>query len=203
MELNEILGEELFNQVKTKLGDKKVIINDGTYIPIGKFNEINEKNKALSQQIDQLGNVSKETEKLLESNKELSTKHQELQTRYQTDLEKSRKQIENITKQSKLLDILGESKAIYPKLLLKEIDLDFVKIEGESLIGFNVEDLKSKFPNMFQQQINTGTKMGTDGKPPESITEREQLIQQYNEAEKLRNVGLMMTIQRKIKNLGK
>ena len=40
-DLNELLGDELFNQIQEKLGDKKLIINDGNVIPTTKFNEIN------------------------------------------------------------------------------------------------------------------------------------------------------------------
>jgi hypothetical protein len=203
MEINEILGDELFNQVKQKLGDKKLIVNDGTYIPITKFNEINEKNKVLSQQVESFGNTSKEPEKLLETHKDLSGKYQELQTKYQKDLELKNKELENVTKKSALLDILGTNKAIYPSLLLKEIDLDYVKIENGSLIGFNVEDLKTKFPSMFQQQKASGTTLGDEGKPPIAKGKRDDLIEQYNNAEKQRNVGLMMKLQRQIRELPK
>jgi murein DD-endopeptidase MepM/ murein hydrolase activator NlpD len=53
-------------------------------------------------------------------------------------------------------------KSIYPELLLKEIDFDFIKLDGESLQGFNVADLKQKFPSMFQTQKIEGTKIEED-----------------------------------------
>ena len=49
--LKEILGEELYNQVSQKLGDKKIdIVNSGQWIPKSKFDEvIKEKNNYKSK----------------------------------------------------------------------------------------------------------------------------------------------------------
>ena len=49
--LKEILGEELYNQVSQKLGDKKIdIVNSGQWIPKSKFdNVIKEKNEYKSK----------------------------------------------------------------------------------------------------------------------------------------------------------
>ena len=42
--LKEILGEELYNQVSQKLGDKKIdIINNGQWIPKSKFDILSRK----------------------------------------------------------------------------------------------------------------------------------------------------------------
>ena len=38
--MKELLGEELYNQVKEKIGDKEMFINDGSYIPKKKFDDL-------------------------------------------------------------------------------------------------------------------------------------------------------------------
>ena len=48
--MKELLGEELYNQVKEKIGDKELIINDGKYIPKSKFDDLNEDKKKIQSQ---------------------------------------------------------------------------------------------------------------------------------------------------------
>ena len=42
-EIKQLLGDELFNSVTEKLGDKKLLIDDGKMIPKSRFDEVNEK----------------------------------------------------------------------------------------------------------------------------------------------------------------
>lgn len=54
-DLKEILGEELYNQVKAKAGDNKIaIVSDGSYIPVDKFNSLNDTKKGLADQVKNL-----------------------------------------------------------------------------------------------------------------------------------------------------
>lgn len=72
MNLQELLGEELYTQVTAKLGDNKIdIVNNGAWIPLEKFNSINEDNKELKNQLSQrdkqlktLGEAAKDNEAL-------------------------------------------------------------------------------------------------------------------------------------------
>lgn len=42
MDLKELLGEDLYNQVVEKAGDKKLaVVNDGNWFPKEKFDEVN------------------------------------------------------------------------------------------------------------------------------------------------------------------
>ena len=52
--MKELLGEELYNQVKEKLGDKELIINDGNYIPKHKFDDLNNDKKELKKQLEEV-----------------------------------------------------------------------------------------------------------------------------------------------------
>jgi arsenate reductase-like glutaredoxin family protein len=199
-EFKDLFGEELYNQVVSKIGDKKLILNDGKYIPITKFNEVNESKKALEQQIEHYKKTGLDTEQLLSSNKELNQKFQELQNASKAQLEEYQKNLTNISKKTLVKDILINEKAIYPELLLKEIDFDFIKLDGETLQGFNVADLKQKFPSMFQTQKIEGTKPIEGGNPPTPSSKKQQLIDQYNEASKNKNGILMMKLHAQIKN---
>ncbi len=73
--LKEILGEELYNQVSQKLGDKKLgIINDGSWIPKEKFDKvINEKNN-LKKQLEEIDTeeINKQKQEVWNLQKELT-----------------------------------------------------------------------------------------------------------------------------------
>ncbi len=67
--LKDILGEELYNQVESKISasDKKVkLINgaDGSYVPKVKFDQVNDQKKELQQQVDTLKDISTKYEDL-------------------------------------------------------------------------------------------------------------------------------------------
>lgn len=199
-EFKDLFGEELYNQVVSKIGDKKLILNDGKYIPINKFNEVNESRKALEQQIEHYKKTGADTEQLLSSNKELNQKYQELQNASKSQLEEYQKNLTNIQKRTMIKDMLINEKVMYPDLLIKEIDLDFIKLDGENLLGFNIADLKQKFPSMFQSTQVTGIKPTEGGVPPTPSTKKQQLIEQFNEASKNKNGTLMMKLMSQIKN---
>lgn len=66
MDLKELLGEELYNQVMTKAGDKKLaVVNDGNWFPKEKFDEVNTAKKQaesdLKERDKQLTDLKKST----------------------------------------------------------------------------------------------------------------------------------------------
>ncbi|MDP4143189.1 MAG: phage scaffolding protein [Bacillota bacterium] len=99
MDLKELLGEELYNQVSQKVGDNKIaIVSDGNWIPKDKFNSINDRKKELETQIKDLEKVSKEYEDLkpqLEAMKTASSENPLLKQQ----LEDLQKKLESSTTQ--------------------------------------------------------------------------------------------------------
>ena len=61
--LKELLGEELYSQVTEKLGDKKIMVDDGNFIPKSRFDQVNQAKKDLEVQLKdrdtQLADLSK------------------------------------------------------------------------------------------------------------------------------------------------
>jgi protein subunit release factor A len=151
MDLKELLGEELYKQVQEKLGDKKLIINDGSYLPKNKFDEKNEEVKLLKEKVTSLEKTTKDTETMLKDNEELKKKFEALQTESKTQLEAKDKQISHITKKTALSKALQDKGARYPDLLIKELDLDTVELDGESIKNFDnlYTPLADKYKDMF------------------------------------------------------
>jgi hypothetical protein len=153
MDLKELLGEELYKQVKEKLGDKKVIINnDGSYLPKSKFDEKNEEVKLLKEKLTAHEKQAKDTETLLKDNAELKTKFEALQTESKTQLEARDKQISHITKKTALSRALAEKKAKHADLLMKEFDFDKIELDGEKIKDFDklIAPLTEKYADMFE-----------------------------------------------------
>lgn len=203
--MKEKLGDGLFNTVMEKLGDNSVLPNDGKYIPISKFNEINEKNKLYQEQLKVLEGTSLQFEEMTRTNSKLSEQYNLLKQETTKQIEQKEKEMLNILKRGKLKDILASNEALYPDLLMSQIDIDYIKMEGDSLQGFNIEDLKTKFPQMFKI-TNIETNVNTENVGNKSVfskqaTKKSELIEQYNKAEKEKNFVLCNSIMRQIKEL--
>jgi hypothetical protein len=99
--LVELLGEDLHKQVIEKLGgvqvflhdkDQKVLIDDGSYIPKHRFDEVNETNKSLKTQIAKSESDLVELKKAASGNEEFLTKIKTLEAdnkKSKEDFEKS------------------------------------------------------------------------------------------------------------------
>jgi len=78
MDLKELLGEELYNQVIAKAGDKKLaVVSDGTWIPKEKFDELNTAKKKAD---DSLKERDKQLEDLKKSGGDADALKQQIET---------------------------------------------------------------------------------------------------------------------------
>ena len=79
MDLKEMLGEELYNQVMEKVGDTPITLGEGK-IPLDRFNTVNDKKKELEEKVAELEEsiraVGSEKETLSGTVKELEGKLQ-------------------------------------------------------------------------------------------------------------------------------
>lgn len=155
--LKEILGEELFKQVVEKLGDKKVLLNDGNYLPKSKFDEKNEEVKLLKEKVSTLEKQGKDTVKLLKDNEELKGKYETLQSSSKTQLETKDKEIKEVITKGLLKDSLAEMGAVYPELLIKNINLDDVIVQDNKILNNDIlKSLKDNYKDLFKDTRVTG-----------------------------------------------
>lgn len=97
MSLKEILGEELFNQVTSKLGDQKIdIVSNGNWIPKDKFDAVNNDKKTYKSQVDGLNIKLGELQGQLKDNGE-ATKTIEALQKTITDNEAKMKDLQKDT----------------------------------------------------------------------------------------------------------
>ncbi len=189
MDLIELLGEELFNQVQEKLkeaeGDIKLLVNDGSYIPREKLNEKTTKVELLEGQLEDVKTQLTERDTQLEQLKNDTQASEELKGRITELEEQNKKQKEesetkinqqNEEFQSKLeeqkfnsaIDLaLINAKAKNPKAVKPLLNLEKIKLDGDSLLGFKdqIEALKESDSYLFGEDNLSGKKPG-DGNPP-------------------------------------
>ncbi len=157
MDLKELLGEELYNKVIEKLGDKKIdIVNDGRWIPKAKFDDVNEEKKQYKEQVDnlnkELGKLQKQLEDNQAANETIEKLKQQIKDK-ETEMEKIRKQ--NAIKFEVLKYNPNDVADILPHL--KE---DTISIAEDGIItGLKeqLDSLKENKPYLFKQVEPQGT----------------------------------------------
>lgn len=135
--LKEKLPEELYTQVKEHLGDAKFLLNDGSYIPKSRFDEVNTKKSALESQVNELTDSLTETKRNLEN----SGANQEIVDKLKADLEASKSEFEaTLIKKDKDFKVELALRKLNPKndkAVKALFDLDKVSVDGDNLIGFD------------------------------------------------------------------
>jgi hypothetical protein len=154
-DLLKVLGEELYNQVLEKIGNQKIGFLDG-YIPKTRFDEVNEKLKTSKEQIEKFSGQIEETKELLSKSEEYKTKFEELESKYNTSKLEYETNISNITKKSAIEKRLLEEGAKHTKLIMSDINMNNIKIDGENLIGLDdeIKRAKENYNDLFVQKQN-------------------------------------------------
>ena len=194
MDLKELLGEELFNQVQAKLkeaeGDVKLLVNDGNYIPRERLNEKTEKitllegqleesKKQLTErdnQLEQLKNDSQASEQLKSRITELETQNKKTAEEYEDKIKQQDEEFQTKLEKQKFdsaLELaLRDGKAKNPKAVKALLDTEKIKLDGESLLGFEdqLKVLRESDPYLFGEDNISGKKPGEGNPlPPDDI----------------------------------
>lgn len=155
MNLKETLGEELYNQVKEKIGDKELFVNDGTYIPKKKFDDLNEDKKAIKSQLDE---ANKKIEELSKVNADdLQKEIDNWKTKYEEDTKKLNDDIAKREREYVINDLVRDIKFTSEsakKAFTEELSSKDLKIEDGKLIGFDdyLSSYKKNDPKAFAEE---------------------------------------------------
>lgn len=171
MDLKEILGEELYNQVQDKLGDKKIdIVSNGQWIPKHKFDDINEEKKKYKEQVDELNQELGKLKKQLEDNQDVTKTIEDLQKQIKDKEEEMAK----IRKQNAIkFEVLKANPNDVADILPHLKDDQIVLSEDGTITGLKeqLEALKENKPYLFKQvePQGTGGSLGAGNKPKGSL----------------------------------
>ncbi|MDI6617890.1 MAG: phage scaffolding protein [Clostridiales bacterium] len=183
MDLKELLGEELYNQLMAKLGDKKIaIVSDGNWIPKEKFDTTNEEKKQYKQQVESLNKQLGELQKTVKDNEEAANTIEALKKQI-TDKET---ELNNTRKLSAIkLEVLkanpNDVTDILPHLKQDAINIaDDGKITG---LEEQIKGLKESKPYLFKEVQPTGTGgslgNGSKGKIPQPAASLKDALSQF------------------------
>jgi|WetSurMetagenome_2_1015567.scaffolds.fasta_scaffold15874_2 hypothetical protein len=162
--VKEIIGEELYNQVTEKFKVKGIKTSEfdiitGNFIPKSRFDEVNSELKSNKEKVTSYEKQINDTKKLLDDNDEYKTKYSELDKKYKTDLELKDKEILNITKVTKVKEALSQNGGgKFVNLLMKEVNLDDITVDGNNLKGFSdvLKNLKTEYKDLFIEKNDSG-----------------------------------------------
>lgn len=162
MDLKELLGEELYNQVIAKVGDNKIgVVSNGNWIPKDKFNALNDQLKTANSTITDL--------------KKSNTDNETLQTKvgeYETKVKDYEKKIQDMQFNYALEGALKGANVRNIKAIKALLNLENVKLDGESIIGLKdqLEALKKSDSYLFAEEQQTkfsGIHPVDGSKPPQ------------------------------------
>ena len=176
--LKELLGEELYSQVTEKLGDKKIMVDDGNFIPKSRFDQVNQAKKELEVQLKdrdtQLADLSKnnkDNESLLNQIKDLQALNKQTTTDYEN-------KINQMQFDYALDGALTNAKSKNNKALKALLDMNSIKYQEGKFEGLQeqIEALQKDASYLFDLDTtpqNTGG-LGNFGRGNSSTITKEQ-----------------------------
>ena len=159
--LKELLGEELYSQVTEKLGNKKIMVDDGNFIPKSRFDQVNQAKKELEVQLKdrdtQLADLSKnnkDNENLLNQIKDLQALNKQTTADYEN-------KINQIQFDYALDGALTNAKSKNNKALKALLDMNSIKYQEGKFEGLQeqIEALQKDASYLFDLDTapqNTG-----------------------------------------------
>ena len=141
MDLKELLGEDLYNQVVSKLGDKHkiAIVSDGNWIPKDKFNEVNEAKKQLEADLKDRDKQLADLKKAAEGNEELRKQIEQLQADNKAAAEKYEAKIKEMAVTTAIkLAVAGHVHD--PDLVAGLIDKSKIELDENGNVKAGLED---------------------------------------------------------------
>lgn len=167
MDLVSVFGEELAKQIQEKLGDKKIILDDGLMIPKHRFDEETEKNKQLKSQVETYDKQLKDLKKSAEGNEDLTRQIETLQKQNKEIKEGFDKELIKVKKTNALEKLLKDAK--HPDLLLSKFELDKIELDGEKIKDADnvLKPVKEQYPDMFGTVKKQGFDPNKDANNPQ------------------------------------
>lgn len=154
--IKEHLGEELYNQVISKLGDTKLVKDDGNFISKQKFDEANEQRKQYKKMLDERDVQLKELSEKAKGNEELTVKIKELEELNKNTSKEFEEKLQKQAFEFSLEKVLTNANAKNSKAIKALLDLEKIKLNGENLEGLEdqLRSIKETDPYLFGEEAN-------------------------------------------------
>lgn len=185
MTKEELKALGLTDEVITKILDDQ----NNHFVPLSRFNEVNEAKKALDGQIAERDNQLKELKKMAGSSEELKTQIEKLQQANKDQKTSYDKQLQDLKIDGIVNTALLTAKAKNSKAVKAMLKMDKYELDGDSRVkGLDeaIEAVKKDNPWAFETETKPGTAAGeisniTNGFKPAEGGDKQPL----NEADKV------------------
>lgn len=157
--LKQILGEELFSQVEAKLEGKKIMVDDGNFIPKSRFNEVNEARKELDKKLKEKDEQLTEISKKYSENKDLASELEKLKNEKKEIVENYEAKIKANEFNYALDGALNSAKCKNVKALKALLDMDNITYQDGNLNGLDTQlkALKESDSYLFESVTPSNT----------------------------------------------
>ena len=154
--LDEEIAKKILEAYKEAIKDK--------YVPIERFNEVNEEKKELKNQLEDRDKQLQELKVKAAGNEELTAKITELEELNKQTKEEYENKIAALRKETAIELALKDAKARNIKAVKALLDLDKVSLDGDNILGLEeqLKGLKESDPYLFGEDKLSGR----EPKPP-------------------------------------
>lgn len=154
--LKEVIGEDLFKTIAEKLQGKDYFFGEGKeYIPKARFDEVNDANKELKNQIASRDSQLVDLQKSAKGNEELTKQIADLQTANQKAKEEYDAKVLQLQKDYILESVLSKSGAKNANALKGMLDLSKCEFKDGAYKGLDEQIAQIKKDNdwLFNSQV--------------------------------------------------
>lgn len=157
--LKQLLGEELFSQVEAKLEGKKLMVDDGNFIPKSRFNEVNEARKELDKKLKEKDEQLSEISKKYSENQDLVKEIEDLKASNAKAVEEYEAKLKANEFNYALDTALNGAKCRNLKSVKANLDMDSIKFENGKLEGLDAQlkALKESDSYLFEDVVPSNT----------------------------------------------
>ncbi len=163
--LKGLLGDLYTEAIAAKIGDKQLaVVNDGSWVPRAKLNEVLQEVKELKQQVEARDQQLQDLEGKAAGNEELkaaleAAKEANKQATAEWEQKAAKMQLDFALERA-----LVAAKARNPKAVKALLDMDTIKLDGEQVLGLDGQLKKLKETDAYL--FGEASKVGGGTNPP-------------------------------------
>ncbi len=169
--LKELLGEDLYDQVKEKLGDTEIIVVDPNdpMVPKRRLDEVIAERNRYKELVEERDAQLADLKAGAKDNEVLKAQIAELQAKNKQAAEDYERQLKEQRFAFAVERAVAKADARNVKAVVALLDTSKISLDGENLIGFDeqVAALKKSDPYLFGVDLKGRMPEGT-GKPPQA-----------------------------------
>lgn len=164
--------DNLLDAISSKIpADKKLhVLEDGQFVPMTRFNEVNEQKNTYKKQIDDLTSQVAQLGQFKGTADELQKKLQEVQTSYEAKLVEQEKTFNQKRLNNEIDTVITLNKGRNSTAIKALFNMEAIKLDGDKVVGVSdqLEAIKKENPYLFdsEQQPTPPNRVGNPNNPP-------------------------------------